>query len=34
MIPYTLALAVVWILLFVVWYSLGIPFGPGSPVHL
>ncbi|MBX3285293.1 MAG: AbgT family transporter [Acidimicrobiales bacterium] len=34
MIPYTLVLAVVWILLFVVWYSLGIPFGPGSPVHL
>lgn len=32
MIPYTLVIAVVWILLFVVWFVLGIPLGPGYPV--
>ena len=34
MIPYTAVLAVVWILLFVGWYLLGLPLGPGSPLHL
>jgi len=32
MIPYFLALTVVWTLLFLVWYLLGIPWGPGAPV--
>jgi aminobenzoyl-glutamate transport protein len=32
MLPYTLAIAVVWILLFIVWFVLGIPLGPGYPV--
>jgi para-aminobenzoyl-glutamate transporter family len=33
MIPYTLVVAVAWLLFFVAWYLLGIPLGPGSPVH-
>jgi aminobenzoyl-glutamate transport protein len=32
MLPYFLALTVVWTLFFVVWYLLGIPLGPGAPV--
>ena len=34
MLPYVLVLTVVWTLFFVAWYLLGIPLGPGSPVHL
>ncbi|PDV98658.1 AbgT family transporter [Candidatus Chloroploca asiatica] len=34
MIPYTLVIAIVWILLFVVWFLLGIPLGPGYPVNV
>ncbi|MBP1467521.1 AbgT family transporter [Candidatus Chloroploca sp. M-50] len=34
MIPYTLAIALVWILLFVIWFVLGIPLGPGYPVNV
>jgi aminobenzoyl-glutamate transport protein len=26
-------LVIAWTLFFVVWYLLGIPLGPGSPVH-
>jgi aminobenzoyl-glutamate transport protein len=33
MIPYVVVLAVAWTLLFVAWYLIGIPLGPGSPVH-
>ncbi len=33
MLPYVLILTVVWTLFFVAWYLLGIPLGPGSPVH-
>src|SRR3954452_1277491 len=33
MLPYVVILSIAWILLFIVWYLLGIPFGPGSPVH-
>jgi aminobenzoyl-glutamate transport protein len=29
MLPYGLAVSVVWILLFLVWEVLGLPFGPG-----
>ncbi len=32
MIPYVLVLSVVWIALFVLWFVLGIPLGPGYPV--
>jgi len=32
MLPYTLILAVAWIILFILWYVLGIPLGPGYPV--
>ena len=34
MIPYVVAIAITWILLFTVWWAFGIPLGPGSPVHL
>jgi aminobenzoyl-glutamate transport protein len=32
MIPYSVAIAVAWIVLFVVWFLLGIPLGPGYAV--
>jgi aminobenzoyl-glutamate transport protein len=31
MFPFFVALTVVWTLFFVVWYLLGISFGPGAP---
>jgi aminobenzoyl-glutamate transport protein len=34
MLPYVVILAVVWIALFVVWFVLGLPLGPGYPVQL
>ncbi len=34
MLPYVVALSVVWTLFFIGWYLLGIPLGPGSPIHL
>jgi aminobenzoyl-glutamate transport protein len=33
MIPYVFVLSIAWTLFFVAWYLLGIPLGPGSPVH-
>jgi aminobenzoyl-glutamate transport protein len=33
MLPYVVFLSIAWILFFVAWYVLGIPLGPGSPVH-
>jgi aminobenzoyl-glutamate transport protein len=33
MLPYVVILSVMWTLFFVVWYLIGIPLGPGSPVH-
>ena len=33
MLPYVLILSIAWTALFVVWYLLGIPLGPGSDVH-
>lgn len=33
MLPYTLIVAVAWILFFIAWYLLGIPLGPGAPVE-
>ncbi|HET9259758.1 MAG TPA: AbgT family transporter [Acidimicrobiia bacterium] len=32
MIPYTIIIAVAWILFFVLWFVLGLPLGPGYPV--
>jgi len=32
MLPYTLIISAAWIILFVVWFVLGIPLGPGYPV--
>ena len=34
MIPYALVMSVVWIVLFVVWFLIGIPWGPGYPVDI
>jgi aminobenzoyl-glutamate transport protein len=34
MLPYALAILVVWIILFVLWFVLGIPLGPGYPPSL
>ena len=33
MLPYVVFLTVAWTLFFIAWYLLGIPLGPGSPVH-
>jgi aminobenzoyl-glutamate transport protein len=33
MLPYVIILSVAWTLFFVAWYLIGIPLGPGSPVH-
>ncbi|MDF2672924.1 MAG: aminobenzoyl-glutamate transporter [Clostridiales bacterium] len=32
MLPYSLAFLIGWILLFVAWYLLGLPLGPGAPL--
>ncbi len=34
MVPYTIWILLAWVVLFVVWFLLGIPWGPGSPVHI
>ena len=34
MLPFVLILSVIWTLFFIAWYLVGIPLGPGSPVHL
>ena len=31
--PYSVAMLVGWFLFFIVWYLLGIPLGPGAPMH-
>jgi aminobenzoyl-glutamate transport protein len=33
MLPYVVILSIAWILFFVAWYLIGIPLGPGSPIH-
>jgi aminobenzoyl-glutamate transport protein len=33
MLPYLVILSIAWTLFFVAWYLIGIPLGPGSPVH-
>jgi len=32
MIPYALAITAVWVILFILWFVLGIPLGPGYPI--
>ncbi|MFC8450447.1 AbgT family transporter [Kitasatospora sp. NPDC057223] len=32
MMPYTIVVAIAWVLFFVAWYLIGIPLGPGAPV--
>lgn len=32
MIPYAVVMGVIWIILFVLWFVIGIPWGPGYPV--
>lgn len=32
--PYTLALGIVWTIFVLIWYWLGIPVGPGGPIHI
>ena len=34
MLPYTLILIAAWTAFFLLWFLLGIPWGPGSPVHM
>ena len=34
MIPYTGIVLLTWMIFYVVWYLLGIPWGPSAPVHL
>jgi aminobenzoyl-glutamate transport protein len=33
MLPYVVILSIAWTAFFVAWYLIGIPLGPGSPVH-
>ncbi len=34
MLPYTVIMAAVWVVLFVIWFVIGLPLGPGYPVQL
>lgn len=34
LLPYSIAFAIVWIILFAAWYFLGLPLGPGEFIHL
>ena len=34
MVPYTLWITLAWVVLFVAWFLLGIPWGPGAPVNI
>jgi aminobenzoyl-glutamate transport protein len=34
MLPYAVIVGAVWIVLFVAWFLLGFPLGPGYPVAL
>jgi aminobenzoyl-glutamate transport protein len=34
MLPYTVTFLVAWIILLVIWMTLGIPVGPGAPIYL
>jgi aminobenzoyl-glutamate transport protein len=34
MVPYTMWILIAWVALFAAWFLLGIPWGPGAPVHV
>jgi aminobenzoyl-glutamate transport protein len=34
MIPYVIAITLVWIFIFIVWFVLGLPLGPGYPITI
>lgn len=34
MLPYTFIVLITWTLFYILWYVLGIPWGPSAPVHL
>ena len=34
MLPYAVVMALIWIILYVIWFALGIPWGPGYPTNL
>ena len=34
MLPYAIVVTIAWALFFVAWYLIGIPLGPGWPIHL
>lgn len=34
LVPYTLAMGVVWVLLLIVWYLTGMPVGPDGPIYI
>ncbi|WP_349409832.1 AbgT family transporter [Pseudalkalibacillus sp. SCS-8] len=34
LLPYSIGFAIFWIILFAVWYLLGLPLGPGEYIHL
>jgi aminobenzoyl-glutamate transport protein len=34
MLPFVVVLTLIWTIFFVAWYLVGIPLGPGAPVHL
>jgi len=34
MIPYTITFFIIWTLMFIVWFLLGIPVGPGAPMFI
>ncbi len=34
MMPYTFVVLIGWIILYILWYVVGIPWGPDAPVHL
>ncbi len=34
MLPYTFVFFIIWSILLVIWMALGIPVGPGAPIHL
>ena len=34
MIPYTITFFLIWTVLFIIWFILGIPVGPGAPMFI
>ena len=34
MLPYTIWILITWTVLYLAWFLLGIPWGPGAPVHM